>query len=258
MEIGQELEEIHANPPSEPYVSSVPLRETNEIDDTDTKMGEGVDVRKGLVVPVAGDEETPTTKSPVGSSAPKDVFHAAYAVYFILGAGFLLPWNAFITAVDYFSYLYRGTPVDRVFSVSYMVIGLLLLLVIVFWARRSSAHLRINAGLALFVAALLVVPVMDAAYVRGVRGRYAAFDVTVGAVVLSGIADALVQSGVIGSAGELPERYMQAVVAGTAASGTDSFSDLCFFHEYGTRIPGLVCSIDESNHNDTSSLVPET
>ncbi|CAL9123331.1 unnamed protein product [Musa acuminata var. zebrina] len=223
MGMGQELEGIHASPPSEPSVISDPLNETNEIDDTDMKMGGGgggggADVRKGLIVPVAGDEETPTTKAPVGS-APKDLFHVAYAVYFTLGAGFLLPWNAFITAVDYFSYLYPGAPVDRVFSVAYMVIGLLLLAVIVLWARRSSAHLRVNAGLALFIAALLVVPVMDAAYVRGKQGRYAAFDVTVGAVVLSGIADALVQSGVIGSAGELPERYMQAVVAGTAASG---------------------------------------
>ncbi|RZS16696.1 hypothetical protein BHM03_00048734, partial [Ensete ventricosum] len=231
-EMGEELEGIRANnPPSEPYVTAVPLQETNEIDDTDMKTGGGgADVRKELIVPVAGDEETPTTKAPVGS-APKDVFHVAYAVYFTLGAGFLLPWNAFITAVDYFSYLYRGTPVDRVFSVAYMVTGLLLLLVIVFWARRSSAPLRVNAGLGLFVAALLVVPVMDAAYVRGTQGRYAAFDVTVGAVVLSGLADALVQSGVIGSAGELPERYTQAVIAGTAASGTDSFSDLCIFRE---------------------------
>ncbi|RWW80489.1 hypothetical protein BHE74_00011160 [Ensete ventricosum] len=231
-EMGEELEGIRANnPPSEPYVTAVPLQETNEIDDTDMKTGGGgADVRKELIVPVAGDEETPTTKAPVGS-APKDVFHVAYAVYFTLGAGFLLPWNAFITAVDYFSYLYRGTPVDRVFSVAYMVTGLLLLVVIVFWARRSSAPLRVNAGLGLFVAALLVVPVMDAAYVRGTQGRYAAFDVTVGAVVLSGLADALVQSGVIGSAGELPERYTQAVIAGTAASGTDSFSDLCIFRE---------------------------
>ncbi|CAD5188010.1 unnamed protein product [Musa acuminata subsp. malaccensis] len=178
--------------------------------------GSGEDERTGLLVSAAGDEESPS-KAVV--AAPKDVFHVAYAVYFTLGAGFLLPWNAFITAVDYFSYLYPDAPVDRVFSVSYMLTCLLFLLVIVGWAHLSSAPLRINAGLALFVVSLLIVPVMDAAYVRGVRGLYASYDVTVGAVVLSGIADALVQGGVIGSAGELPERYMQAVVAGTAASG---------------------------------------
>ncbi|KAG6498796.1 equilibrative nucleotide transporter 1-like [Zingiber officinale] len=182
--------------------------------------GEGKDESAGLLA-AAGDEESPTPylAEAVASSAPKDAFHLAYAVYFTLGAGFLLPWNAFITAVDYFSYLYPAAPVDRVFSVAYMLSCLLPLLLIVGWAYSSSAPLRINAGLGLFVVSLLVVPIMDAAYVKGVRGIYGAYDVTVGAVVLSGIADALVQGGIIGSAGELPERYMQAVVAGTAASG---------------------------------------
>jgi solute carrier family 29 (equilibrative nucleoside transporter), member 1/2/3 len=64
------------------------------------------------------------------------------------------------------------------------------------------------------------VPLLDAAYVRGRPGLYAAFDATVAATALCGVADALVQGGVVGFAGELPERYMQAVVAGTAASGT--------------------------------------
>lgn len=67
--------------------------------------------------------------------------------------------------------------------------------------------------------ALLVVPVMDVTYIKGRVGLYDGFYVTVGAIGLSGLADALVQGGIIGSAGEMPERYMQAVVAGTAASG---------------------------------------
>ncbi|CAL5349910.1 equilibrative nucleotide transporter 1-like isoform X1 [Camellia sinensis] len=32
---------------------------------------------------------------------PKDSFNLAYTIYFTLGATFLLPWNAFITAVAY-------------------------------------------------------------------------------------------------------------------------------------------------------------
>ncbi|GAB2220499.1 hypothetical protein Drorol1_Dr00008155 [Drosera rotundifolia] len=49
------------------------------------------------------------------------------------------------------------------------------------------------------------------------------FYVTVDAVAVCGLADALVQGGLIGAAGELPERYMQAVVAGTTVSGVLSF-----------------------------------
>ena len=48
---------------------------------------------------------------------------------------------------------------------------------------------------------------------------YDGFYLTVGAVGISGIGNGLVQGGIIGSAGELPDRYMQATLAGNAASG---------------------------------------
>ncbi|KAL1189845.1 Equilibrative nucleotide transporter 1 [Cardamine amara subsp. amara] len=154
------------------------------------------------------------------SKTPTDSFHFAYIIYFTLGVGFLLPWNSFITAVDYFSYLYPSTAVDRIFAVVYMLVGLVCLLVIViFYAHKSLASFRINLGLLLFVIALLVVPVLDLVYVKGQVGLYAGFDITSGALALSGLADALMQGGLIGVAGEMPERYMQAVVAGTAGSG---------------------------------------
>jgi len=105
-----------------------------------------------------------------------------------------------------------------------MVSAFLPLVVIVLFFPKSSAPFRINTGLTLFTLALLIVPAMDAVYVKGKPGLYGAFDVTVAATALCGIADALVQGGVIGFAGELPERYMQAVVAGTAASGRCSLS----------------------------------
>ncbi|MBA0620945.1 hypothetical protein Godav_006610 [Gossypium davidsonii] len=153
------------------------------------------------------------------SLKPEDKFNLGYIIYFTLGVGFLLPWNSFITAVDYFSYLYPEASVDRVFAVVYMVVGLACLLVIVFYAHKSEAYMRINVGLGIFVVSLLVVPVMDAVYIKGRVGLYDGFYVTVGLLALAGIGDALVQGGLIGAAGELPERYMQAIVAGSGGSG---------------------------------------
>ncbi|KAB1998329.1 hypothetical protein ES319_D12G081500v1, partial [Gossypium barbadense] len=137
---------------------------------------------------------------------PEDKFNLGYIIYFTLGVGFLLPWNSFITAVDYFSYLYPEASVHRVFTVVYMVVGLACLLVIVFYAHKSKAYMRINVGLGIFVVSLLVVPVMDAVYIKGQVGLYDKFYVTVGLLALAGIGDALVQGGLIGAAGELPER----------------------------------------------------
>ncbi|TYI62422.1 hypothetical protein E1A91_D10G242600v1 [Gossypium mustelinum] len=151
---------------------------------------------------------------------PEDKFNLGYIIYFTLGVGFLLPWNSFITAVDYFSYLYPEASVHRVFAVVYMVVGLACLLVIVFYAHKSEAHMRINVGLGIFVVSLLVVPVMDAVYIKGRVRLYDGFYVTVGLLTLAGIGDALVQGWLIGATGELPERYMQAIVAGSGSSGT--------------------------------------
>jgi equilibrative nucleoside transporter 1/2/3 len=164
-------------------------------------------------------ESTVLLSSSTTNTIPKDKFHLAYLIYFTLGCGYLLPWNAFITAVDYFTYLYPDASVDRIFASVYMLVGLACLLIIILYAHKSNAFVRINVGLAIFVLALLIVPLLDLFYIKGRVGLYDGFYVTVGAIALCGLADALVQSGVIGAAGELPERYMQATVAGTAASG---------------------------------------
>ncbi|MCL7050228.1 hypothetical protein MKW94_007669, partial [Papaver nudicaule] len=84
--------------------------------------------------------------------------------------------------------------------------------------RFNSSHFRINVGLILFMVSLLVIPIMDVVYIKGRPGLYTGYCITIATVVLAGIADAFVQGGVIGSAGELPDRYMQATVAGTGAS----------------------------------------
>ncbi|CAH9071241.1 unnamed protein product [Cuscuta europaea] len=165
-----------------------------------------------------GDSDTERTGL-LNPKVPKDSYHLGYIIYFTLGAGYLLPWNAFVTAVDYFSYFYPDESVDRVFAVVYMVVGLISLLVVISLAHKSNSFVRINVGLALFVVALLAVPLMDVFYVKGNIGVAGGYYISVGLVGISGLADGLVQSGVIGSAGELPDRYMQAVVAGTAASG---------------------------------------
>ncbi|KHN32391.1 Equilibrative nucleoside transporter 4 [Glycine soja] len=101
------------------------------------------------------------------NKVPEDKWDMAYIVYFTLGLGYLLPWNAFITAVDYFSYLYPDASVDRIFAVVYMLIGLVGISLIIFYSHKSNAYVRINVGLALFVISLLIIPLLDAFYLKG-------------------------------------------------------------------------------------------
>ncbi|KAJ7563614.1 hypothetical protein O6H91_03G117400 [Diphasiastrum complanatum] len=60
---------------------------------------------------------------------------------------------------------------------------------------------------------------MDELAIGDTRGNSITHYVTIGAVACTGIANGVVQGSLVGAAGELPERYMQALVGGTAASG---------------------------------------
>lgn len=169
----------------------------------------------------ATEENGSTESSPLMLSAavPKDNYNIAYIVFFILGAGILLPWNSFINAVDYFDVLYPNTHTDRVFALAYMIPCLIVLLLLTFYGQQYSSRSRINSGFLTYLAVFLFVPLMDAVWIRGNKGTKATHYLTVASALVLGIADALVQASLVGLAGELPERYMQSLIAGTAASG---------------------------------------
>ncbi|GMQ07061.1 hypothetical protein CsSME_00051417 [Camellia sinensis var. sinensis] len=154
----------------------------------------------------------------------RDTYKIAYLIHFVLGAGNLLPWNALITAVDYFGSLYPSRHVEKVFSVAYMSSSLLVLVLMmswVCWSKKLSFRLRMNLGFSMFVLSIMVTPTLDwASYSSGSKGSSnGAYVVTVGSVVVCGLADGLIGGSLIGSAGRLPKEYTQAVFAGTASSG---------------------------------------
>ncbi|KAF5175186.1 Equilibrative nucleotide transporter like [Thalictrum thalictroides] len=164
-------------------------------------------------------------KSYSAQNVPTDTYNIAYIVHFMLGAGNLLPWNALITAVDYFGYLYPSKHIDKVFSVAYMTSSLpvlVLMLNLDSWCKIPSYRWRMNLGLAMFVLSLLTPTVLDwSCHTHGPNiMQDGAYSVIVASVVVCGLADGLIAGSLIGSAGMLPRRYMQAIFAGTASSGT--------------------------------------
>ncbi|PON89030.1 Equilibrative nucleoside transporter [Trema orientale] len=162
-------------------------------------------------------------KSPADQPEPRDTYKIAYIIHFLLGAGNLLPWNAFITAVDYFGFLYPNKHVEKVFSVAYMSSSMLVLILMLIWGSwygKLSSKLTLNLGFSMFVLSLMVSPIIDWTWSAGSNERTnGTYGVTVASVAVCGLADGLVGGSLMGSAGKLPKQYMQAVFAGTASSG---------------------------------------
>lgn len=163
-------------------------------------------------------------KASADQPEPRDTYKVAYIIHFLLGAGNLLPWNAFITAVDYFGYLYPAKHVEKVFSVGYMSSSVLVLVVMMSsgcCSRKLTHRLRMNMGFSMFILSLMVAPTIDWAWRSSwsKERQDAAYFVTVAAVVICGLADGLIAGSLIGSAGKLPKQFMQAIFAGTASSG---------------------------------------
>ncbi|KAL4564006.1 hypothetical protein LXL04_028055 [Taraxacum kok-saghyz] len=162
-----------------------------------------------------------TLKSDLDQTERKDTYKLAYMIHFLLGAGNLLPWNALITAIDYFAYLYPEKHIGKVFSVAYMSSSLLVLVVMIIWSdfsRNVSFRVRVNFGFTVFVVSLMVSPIIDWGWCSLEKSNVT-FYVVVVCVVMCGLADGLIGGSLIGSAGKLPKEYMQAIFAGTASSG---------------------------------------
>lgn len=164
-------------------------------------------------------------KSDQNQTERKDTYKIAYMIHFLLGAGNLLPWNALITAIDYFGYLYPEKHIEKVFSVAYMSSSLLVLVLMINWtnfSRKVGFRMRVNFGFTMFVISLMVTPTIDWARNGSVlkeKSCNVTFYAVVASVVVCGLADGLIGGSLIGSAGKLPKEYMQAIFAGTATSG---------------------------------------
>eukprot|EP00742_Colponemidia_sp_Colp-10_P001687 GILJ01001808.1.p1 GENE.GILJ01001808.1~~GILJ01001808.1.p1 ORF type:complete len:449 (-),score=62.99 GILJ01001808.1:160-1506(-) len=137
---------------------------------------------------------------------PRDEYNIAYLSFLLLGAGFLFPWNAVITAGDYFQNKYYKDILTQ-FTVAYMCPNLFGLIFVVLFGPRFSFFSRIVSGFTIFLVALFTIPFIDSA---------------IGCMVLVcilGFSDAIVQGSIYGLAGQFNSRYIGAVMAGNGVAG---------------------------------------
>ena len=163
-------------------------------------------------------------RAAAGEGPPGDAGNRAYLAWFLMGVGVLLPWNAFVTADDYFLMLYPASfHVERTFAVCYFLTNLACILLLIRHGQRIDARRRALFGFWGYVACLVAVPLLDATLHTDPQGavprpgfRYA---LTLLAVLACGAFNGVGQGSIFGLAGNLPFRYNAALNAGVAGSG---------------------------------------
>ncbi|XP_054574172.1 equilibrative nucleoside transporter 4 isoform X2 [Eptesicus fuscus] len=93
--------------------------------------------------------------------APDDRYHAIYFAMLLAGVGFLLPYNSFITDVDYLHHKFPGTSIVFDMSLTYILVALVAVLLNNALVERLSLHTRITAGYLLALGPLLFISVCD-------------------------------------------------------------------------------------------------
>ena len=94
---------------------------------------------------------------------PKDRFNLVYLCMLTAGAGFLLPWSSYISAIDYFFFLYRTefSTVSEAIPLTYLLTTLLFSTINIGLVGLISIHWRIRFGYIMFACSLVFIPLLD-------------------------------------------------------------------------------------------------
>jgi solute carrier family 29 (equilibrative nucleoside transporter) protein 4 len=135
----------------------------------------------------------------------------------LCGAGFLLPYNSFITAVDYYQGKYPQSTIVFDMSLTYICsafVGVVLNNILV---EKLSLSVRVTFGYVLSFTMLLFIAICDVALTM--FSPAVSYRITLVAVTVVALGCTVQQSSFYGYTSMLPARYTQAVMTGESAAG---------------------------------------
>ncbi|NXC33900.1 S29A3 protein, partial [Campylorhamphus procurvoides] len=186
-------------------------------------------------------EQEPLLEEPPGSSRhsqpkPRDHFHGAYLIFFLLGIGSLLPWNFFITAKHYWMYKLQNCSgeagpggqaasdlrdyFESYISIASTVPSVLCLIGNFLLVNKVPASVRILSSLFVMLAVFLVITVLVKVDTSAWTTLF--FALTVACVAVVSSASTIFSSSIFGLSSCFPMRNLQALVSGQAMGGTIS------------------------------------
>ncbi|KAJ8402671.1 hypothetical protein AAFF_G00367540 [Aldrovandia affinis] len=148
---------------------------------------------------------------------PDDRYHGIYFAMLLAGVGFLLPYNSFITDVDYLHHKFQGTSIVFDMSLTYILVALVAVVLNNALVEMLSLHTRITAGYLFALGPLLFVAICDVWLEQFTTKQSYVINLMAVGVVAFGCT--VQQSSFYGYMGMLPKRYTQGVMTGESTAG---------------------------------------
>ncbi|XP_028897735.1 equilibrative nucleoside transporter 4 isoform X1 [Zeugodacus cucurbitae] len=165
----------------------------------------------------AGIRHEPMDSPEADVRSPKDHKHSVYIALLAAGVGFVLPYNSFIIAADYWQARFPGRSVALDMSMTYIIVAFATVLLNNVFLSLAPFRVRILFGYVVSFTTLIFVAVCEVAF--HMFAANTAYSVNLAAVSLVAIGCTVQQSSFYGFASMLPKQYTQAVMAGESIAG---------------------------------------
>ncbi|XP_049290979.1 equilibrative nucleoside transporter 4 [Anopheles funestus] len=169
--------------------------------------------------PLEGRRTFDTSDSPDldGGGPPKDRRRLVFFALMTAGVGFVLPYNSFIIAADYWQSRFPGQSVALDMSMTYIIVALATVLLNNVFLTLAPFRVRVAFGYAVSFTTLVFVALCEVAW--HMFTAKTAYSVNLAAVSLVAMGCTIQQSSFYGFASMLPKQYTQAVMAGESLAG---------------------------------------
>ncbi|XP_041373222.1 equilibrative nucleoside transporter 4-like [Gigantopelta aegis] len=148
---------------------------------------------------------------------PRDPCSCIYLALVLAGAGFLLPYNSFIIAVDFYQSRFPASTIIFDMSLMYIVVAFFSVCVNNAVVELLSMPVRITFGYIVSFVTLLLIALCDVWF--QLFSEDVAYRITLLAVAVVAVGSTVQQSSFYGYTSMLPRRYTQAVMTGESAAG---------------------------------------
>ncbi|KAK3891418.1 hypothetical protein Pcinc_004717 [Petrolisthes cinctipes] len=152
------------------------------------------------------------------SSPPRDPGNLIYLALVLAGVGFLLPYNSFTIAVDYFQERYPGTTIVFDISIVYIFVAFGAVLLNNLVVELVPLNVRIIFGYVVSLLMLIFVSFFEIWWPDTFPTNLS-YKITLFSVSIVALGCTVQQSSFYGYTSMLPKRYTQAVMTGESTAG---------------------------------------